>query len=325
MKRAEEWIKDRDEEEYSLAEGPLEQKIDSMSEEYRSIKIPDELRARVLRTIEETDETMRQEKNESSGNRTESRQNRKSRLILMRTAQTAAAALLAITVLANASASTAYAMEQIPVIGAITKVVTFRTYEKKEGNTEAKVEIPKVEADENSGISGAAGKVNRSVEDYTNQIISRFETEIQQEGTEGHKGLYSDYKVLADNDRFFTLELRVDEIMASGAQSVKIYNIDKKTDQILELSDLFPSGTDYVTTLSRAAKEVMRQNMQEDENKVYFLNDETGGNFEKIKDNQNFYINDKGNLVLVFDEYDVAPGSMGLVEIELPPSVYHAE
>lgn len=39
--------------------------------------------------------------------------------------------MIAITVLANATPALANAMEQIPVIGSIAKVVTFRTYEDK--------------------------------------------------------------------------------------------------------------------------------------------------------------------------------------------------
>lgn len=244
---------------------------------------------------------------------------------MIRTAQTAAAALLLITVLANTSARTAYAMSQIPVLGAITKVVTFRTYEKQEGKSEAKIEIPRIGADEASGISQAADQVNKSVEEYTNQVIARFEEELKADGREVHRGLYSGYQVLTDNSRFFTLKIETDVIMASGYQTVKLYNIDKKTDQILELKDMFPEGTDYVTLLSEAAKEEMRKNMKEDEGKVYFLDEEVGYNFETIKEDQNFYINESGRMVLVFDEYEVAPGYMGIVELEMPKSIYQAE
>ena len=36
---------------------------------------------------------------------------------------------------------------------------------------------------------------------------------------------------------------------------------------------------------------------------------------------QNFYFNEDGNIVLVFDEYAVAPGSMGMPEFTIPASV----
>lgn len=36
--------------------------------------------------------------------------------------------------------------------------------------------------------------------------------------------------------------------------------------------------------------------------------------FEAIKEDQNFYLNEEGQIVICFDEYEVAPGYMGLVE-----------
>ena len=314
----------------------LKRKMENLEDEYKNIKIPEELKGRVLQAMQEAKEsgepeTAAADKESTAAvtglNRKERRKSGKKTAVhyLLTTTQTAAAALLVITVLANTNAQTAYAMGKLPVIGAITKVVTFRTYEKQNENSEAKVEVPRIEADKDSGISGAAEQVNKSVEEYTNQIIARFEEEVKSDGEAAHLGVYTDYKVLSDNERFFTLEIETDEIMASGYQTVKIYNIDKKTDKILQLKDMFPADTDYVTLLSNAAKEVMHKNMQEDESKVYFLDDEMGSDFDKIKEDQNFYIDDTGRMVLVFDEYEVAPGYMGIVEIPVPKTIYHAD
>ena len=43
--------------------------------------------------------------------------------------------------------------------------------------------------------------------------------------------------------------------------------------------------------------------------------------FTTIKADQNFYITEEGKLVIVFDEYEVAPGYMGIVEFEIPTEV----
>ena len=40
--------------------------------------------------------------------------------------------------------------------------------------------------------------------------------------------------------------------------------------------------------------------------------------FQSIEDDQSFYINNSGQLVIVFDEYEVAPGSMGMPEFVIP-------
>ena len=46
-----------------------------------------------------------------------------------------------------------------------------------------------------------------------------------------------------------------------------------------------------------------------------------GGGFDKIAVEQTFYITADSQLVIVFDEYEVAPGSMGIVEFTIPTEV----
>lgn len=333
--RTENGWEDQELEQWELEQRELEQEMDDemkkMAKSYRSVKIPDELKCKVLDSIargraeaemEEKKESEKVSEVEKVPEMRNVSEVKKMNRILLRTGQTAAAALLAVTVLANSGANIAYAMEQIPVVGAITKVVTFRTYEKQEGNIEAKVEVPKVEAESGAGMDQAATDINRSVEEYTNRLIAQFEADVKADGGESNHALYTNYEVITDNESLFTLRINVDEIMASSSGSVKIYNVDKSTDQIIGLKDLFPAGTDYITLLSDAAKKQMRANMEADKNKVYFLDEGMESDFQSIKEDQNFYINDAGHLVLVFDEYEVAPGSMGVVEIEIPGEVY---
>ena len=292
--------------------------IRQLSREYQSNPVPPAMKERVEAILANTEETPAKE----AEKQTALKPFRKRSIIMLRTIQTSAAALLVIAILANLSPQTAYAMEKIPILGAITRVVTLRTYEKQDGKTEAKVEVPQIEAENGSGLSQAAENVNLSAEEYTDRIIRQFEADVSENGSESPHALYSDYNVVTDNDRFFTLRINTLEVMAGGAESVKLYTIDKKTDQILSLADLFPGEADYINVLSEAVKTQMRKNMEEDSNLVYFLDEGLDSDFTTIKPDQNFYINENGRLVLVFDEYEVAPGYMGIVEIELPDSVY---
>jgi hypothetical protein len=62
--------------------------------------------------------------------------------------------------------------------------------------------------------------------------------------------------------------------------------------------------------------------MAEDENQIYWLDsDMPEEDFQSITENTTFYVNEKGHLVVVFDEYEVAPGYMGSVEFEIPEEV----
>ena len=40
--------------------------------------------------------------------------------------------------------------------------------------------------------------------------------------------------------------------------------------------------------------------------------------FTELSPDAKFYINGEGNVVIVFDEYEIAPGYMGFPEFEIP-------
>jgi hypothetical protein len=69
----------------------------------------------------------------------------------------------------------------------------------------------------------------------------------------------------------------------------------------------------------------MRQQMEADENVSYFIDsDMPEEDFQNVKEDQSFHFDEEGNLVISFDEYEVAPGSMGLVEFTVERSVFEA-
>ena len=59
----------------------------------------------------------------------------------------------------------------------------------------------------------------------------------------------------------------------------------------------------------------MEIEMKNDSDVVYWLDDSIiGKDIVSVNKNHNFYFNKKGKLVIPFDEYEVAPGSMGCPE-----------
>jgi len=84
----------------------------------------------------------------------------------------------------------------------------------------------------------------------------------------------------------------------------------------------------YINIISENIKEQMRAQMKADEEQFYWVS--TGDpikdedlfyQFESITKDQDFYINDKYQLVISFNKYDVAPGYMGNVEFVIPTDV----
>lgn len=58
-------------------------------------------------------------------------------------------------------------MEEIPVLGAVVRVITFRDYQYDDGHSTADVHVPEL------GGSGAADEINDQVQAYTDQLIAR--------------------------------------------------------------------------------------------------------------------------------------------------------
>lgn len=236
-----------------------------------------------------------------------------------RTGITAAAAMAAIVIMANASPVTANAMEEIPVLGAIAKVVTFRTFEDANNNYEAKIDIPKVSINEKDNV-----KVNRSIEEYANQLIAEYEKQVAgDQAGDGHYSVTSSYDVVTDNDKYLSLRINTTVVMASGAESVKIFTIDKETGNVVSLKDLMKDKADYITAISDNIKKQMEEQMAADDSKMYFYNtgEDSVDEFKQITGDESFYFNANGEIVIAFDEYEVAPGYMGAVEFTIPKDV----
>ena len=274
--------------------------LESLEKEYQSIPIPEDLEFRVRASMERAKQEQREEK----------RPGRVLYRALKRTGVTAAAAVLGLVVLTNASPTVAYAMEQVPVLGAITRVFTFRTYEDDRGNVSAHVDVPQVEGND---------ALNDVIQQYVDTIINQYEKDAALQGAEGHYDLDLTYTIATDSDSLFALRFNQTQIMASGVESARIYAVDKGTGRILTLADLFQTDSGYQQILTRMIQEQMARQMEEDPAVYYWLNDEVEAwNITQLPPDTDFYVNEAGDLVLVFDEGEVAPMYMGLVEFTIP-------
>ena len=224
----------------------------------------------------------------------------------------AAAAVLVFIAVPNVSPTAAMAMADMPVLNKVVQGVTFNRYTQM---TEDKlyavnVQTAKLEVQGDAQLQSSVGEINAEVKVYAEQMIAQFQQEMEAQG--GVYGLDIGYTVVTDSDKWFTLEIITTETMASGAETVRYYNLDKETGKYVHLADLFPKGYDYVTAISEDIKAQMMQRMAEDENQSYFINsDMPEEDFQQIAPDQQFYVNQDGQLVIVFNEYEVAPGSMG--------------
>lgn len=244
---------------------------------------------------------------------------RKVRMIRM--AGSAAAVFAVLLILPNTSRTAAAAMQQIPVLGEFFKVVTIREYQVDEDNYQADVKVPEVVPEENKEISDetaqqakeTADAINFDIQQVTDELIEEFKSTME-EFEDGYGDILVDSQVLTDDEKWFSLDLVLYQGAGSGYERHRHYTIDKTTGKKAMLSDFF--GEAYVDTISDEIKKQMRQRMAEDENVTYWIDNQDipEWNFQSIAEDQDFYVNKDGDVVVCFNEYEVAPGYMGCVE-----------
>ena len=256
----------------------------------------------------------------------ENKKNRNRRRILRLTSAAAACAALFV-ILPNTSAGIAYAMEQMPVIGSLAEAVTFRNYEYKSDRNMAEVEMPQInpgqiaaDSEVQENLERSAEEINAEIREHTDELVEQFKANLEKE--EGYQDIVVKSEVLTTTADYFTLKLICYQGAGSGTQWNYYYTIDLHTGERLLLKDLFREGADYITPISENIKEQMRERMAADDKVYYWLDDDIEEwNFKTITDETSFYVNDAGNIVIGFDEGEVAPMYMGTVEFEIPAEV----
>lgn len=221
----------------------------------------------------------------------------------------------------NFNPTIANALEGIPVIGEVIKVINLKNYKIDKNGFDISIDVPKIEGLRNKELEYEMNKEfeeegKRLYEEYVNEM-----KELEKEGVEGRELFKSWYEVKTNNNDILSIIVYNYYAQGSSNTTTKIYNIDKKNDTVLTLEGMF-NGDSYINVISENIKEQMRTRMKEDSGQTYWIDQEDGFfEFDKIDKNQDFYINDNGDIVICFDKYDVAPGSQGLVEFEIPNEV----
>lgn len=288
----------------------LEERLRAGREAYQKIPVPEGMEERVRKAAERT-----------------------GKLHGFRIPAAVAAAVAVLIILPNTGADMAYAMGNIPVVGRLFQAVTFRDYQYESDRFNADVEVPQIvvedvekpdqESEESSQkLQETIEQVNFDIDAVTNQLIEEFKESA--ELGESYGGLEIHHEIVTDNEQYFTLKLSIYQAAGSGTESYKLYTIDKRSGRQVHLGDLFLENSGYNELMSDNIRNQMRTLMAEDEMNMYWVDntDIPEWNWEGIKEDQNFYFDDEGNIVIVFDEYEVAPGYMGAQEFVVEREVF---
>lgn len=302
---------------------------------YDSIDIPDRLSETVKQAIA----------SQSRQERLERYRREKKKVAKVRffrcTAAAAAALMACMTVGVNSSEVFAREMGELPVIGALARVLTVRSWHGTDGDYEIDLEVPRIEAEaaqeaQTQPVQDFTEKINEEIEKIVDAYMEEARAEFQEykkaffetggtqeEWNDRKMDITVDYTVKYQKDNLLSLELVTAKGWVAASQERHYYNLDLDREQALTLEDIL--GEDYVRICNESIDAQIREQVRTDEMKSYFgygpdgeQDDEMGiEGFTTVSKDTKFYLNEEGNPVIVFDEYEIAPGYMGMPEFEI--------
>lgn len=312
-------------------------KIRDSKDIYDHIKIPGELRQIVDNTLNEQVGKLNSRKNKFKDNLAFH--------VFKYTITAAAILVICFTVALNTNEVFAKELDKIPVINSLAKVLTVRSYENVKDNKSISVKIPGVEinqGDKSGVIESDREKqekteqfvtdVNKEIEQIVNEYVATAQKNIEEYkqafiqtgGTEEEWkqrdiGIKVDYDVKYQTEDSLSLVLTANESWCSAYGKKYFYNLDLKENTQISLKDIL--GEDYILLSNESIIDQMKKRVQENTDYIYWGIAGEGSadieGFTSIDENTNFYINEKGNPVVCFDKYEVAPGFMGMQEFEI--------
>nr|MBQ8253166.1 DUF3298 domain-containing protein [Lachnospiraceae bacterium] len=246
-----------------------------------------------------------------------------------------AAAIALFIAVPNVSMQAAETLSSVPILGKLVEAVTFRDYKVETETKLADIEVPEVvvtdttetevitedtPTPEAEKLEETVVEINSEIDTLTQKYISEFEANME---AEGYQELIINHETIQTNERYFTLKLTCYEAAASGVEWNYYFTIDLATGERLALKELFIGNADYITPISENIKSQMAEQMAADENIIYWLDDPEmpEWNFNTITEDTEFFLNDTGNIVISFNEGDVAPMYMGVCTFEIPDEI----
>ena len=228
----------------------------------------------------------------------------------------AAAAVVLFTTGLNTSTVFAETVGNLPVIGAVARVLTFRSYETEDEDLKISVEIPSIEmiSEDFSDLEKSVNEeILRLCEQYAQEARTRAEEYrkafLDTGGTEEEWAAHNIeirvwYEVKSQTENYLSLAIIGTENWNNANNQIRYYNFDLKNGTLATVL-----GENY----KQIADDAIRSQMEERkaDGAVYF------DDFEGINEDTPFYINESGNPVIVFEAYEIAPGSEGQQEFEI--------
>lgn len=218
-------------------------------------------------------------------------------------------------------------MASVPGMESVVRVLTMNRYHLEEEMIEANIVTAQLE-----------GLKDRKVQDMINEQLrtdaqAAFDgaldakNDMEKKGKEGSKapmGWECNYQVKTDTEELLALDVWLYQSMGSSSVIHRYYNVDKKHSSLLTLPDLMKDHPNYVRELSEYIQKEMKKANAAGEGMYFIDSEDIFGEeaFTQIAEDQLFYLNEQGQLVICFEKYQVAPGSEGAPEFVIPSEYF---
>ncbi|MBM5720784.1 DUF3298 and DUF4163 domain-containing protein [Listeria ivanovii] len=222
-------------------------------------------------------------------------------------------AVFIITISTNSAI--AQAMMQVPLVKNIVQVFVGTEHTEKTAKTEISLKLPKIQGLEEKTLQK---DINKAYINTGEELLKEYKTEIER-GNE-YIEISSDFEEINNTNQLLTIRLTTEKIRASSYTENSYLNLDKKNQKILKLNDLFKDDS-YVNLIKNNILLQTHQQMETNPEKIYWDINEWEPSFSAQNLEKHFYINTNNKLVITFNKYEVAPGSMGNIEFKIPTSV----
>lgn len=249
------------------------------------------------------------------------RQGRRRRVlrICRRSLGTAAACLVVTVGVLNVSPPVAAAAADLPVLGPLFQVLTVRAYDQSEDGIDYHVSAPGVISD-----SELAQRVNQEIQERVDALTARAQQDwedyrevffatggTQEQWDEREMDVIVDYEIKSQSENAVSFTVDFGEAWVTAAQERYCYNLDLAENRDITLRDLL--GDAWVERCNQVVQSYIAAHTDEHGYTLFF--DPEAGGFTTVDENTRFYIRADGVPVLVFQEYTIAAGSAGIVEI----------
>lgn len=236
------------------------------------------------------------------------------------------AACAAFVLLLNVNATFAYAVYEIPVLGDLGRIFTFREFQEETDTFIADVKIPNVDLSDLEGDTSWMEAINETItttmEQSVEESIARAEDYYKAYVETGgdpndffQMRIDVDYDVKYSSQNILSFVIYKCETLASGYQENYYYNIDLKTGEEITLEDIL--GRDWAEIVTEQVEQQLEQFPEEDKAMLFtdYLNVR-----DVVEKGVGFYLNESGTPVVVFEKYALGAGALGLLEfpIEVP-------